>query len=70
MGLLGQRDPRWYVVYPDGKRSEMMDKHVAKGYADHFGGTVIGPERWYDIIIYWIKELKWRKWFWNRKRPS
>lgn len=42
--LLGQKDPRWRVIYPDGKRSERMDKSTAKEYASMFGGKVIKDE--------------------------
>jgi len=45
MPLLGQRDPRWIVEYPDGKRSERMDKFTAHSYADMFGGKVICVEK-------------------------
>lgn len=44
MPLLGQHDPRFIVVYPDGKRSERMDKSTAHNYASLFGGLVVCVE--------------------------
>ena len=40
MPLLGQRDARFIVRYPDGKKSERMDERTAKEYADMFNGSV------------------------------
>lgn len=49
--LLGQRDPRWRVRYPDGRVSTKMDRSTAYNYAEMFGGEVecIDP-RWHDEI--------------------
>lgn len=35
---------RWYVRYPDGKRSVAMHYGTAKNYADIFGGKVFHVE--------------------------
>jgi hypothetical protein len=45
MPLLGQYDPRYYVRYPDGQRSERVDKHTAINYQSIFGGVVVCAER-------------------------
>lgn len=49
--LLGQKDPRWRVRYPDGNVSIKMDWGTAHNYAEIFGGEVecIDP-RWHDEI--------------------
>lgn len=44
MSLLGQRDPRYRVIYLDGKRSERMDLRTARNYASIFDGRVICVE--------------------------
>jgi len=41
MSLLGQHDPRFIVIYPDGKKSIRMDKSTAEGYRLMFGGEVV-----------------------------
>jgi len=38
--LLGQRDPRYIVVYLDGGKSGRMDRRTALDYAEIFGGKV------------------------------
>lgn len=39
--LLGQgRNPRYYVLYPDGKRSCRMTKATAQDYQTLYGGEV------------------------------
>ena len=39
--LLGQgKNPKWCVRYPDGSVSQPMNKRIAKGYAEIWGGKV------------------------------
>lgn len=41
MSLLGMKGKKkWIVVYPDGKKSEPMDKATAKSYVTMFGGKI------------------------------
>jgi len=61
MPLLGQQDPRFMVVYPDGKRSERMDESTAKNYVSIFGGLVVCVEHkktlWEKIREFVLKFL-------------
>jgi len=38
LGIKGKR--KWIVVYPDGEKSEPMDKATAKSYIKIFGGKL------------------------------
>lgn len=62
MGLLGQRDPRWIVIYPDGRKSERMDKHVAFNYATIFGGKIecVEPTKFMLFKEKWLTREVWK----------
>lgn len=39
--LAMSREGRFYVVYPDGKQSQLFDYSAAWNYREIFGGTII-----------------------------
>jgi len=53
--LIGQGPGKknYYVLYPEGFRSEPMNKRIAKDYAEIFDGKVKVIKR--NIIIRWLK---------------